>query len=403
MDREVISKSEVTVKEERNNGGGISRRTFLKGAGSIAAAAAVLGVSGLKSKALAQGLPAFVSLPKAKMLEMYRRMQCISQGEWKIYDLCQTPKDGRYPVIMGNPWTGHPSIGEEATCVGVAIAMAKDDYLVGSHRSHGYPLAMGMDLNSWMAELFGKVTGSNRGHGGSMHIADPSIGLLGMSGIVGASVPHAVGAAKAAEIRGTKQVAISTCGDAAMQSSGFSASLNLAAIWNVPVVFVINNNQWGMMIPSRWHDANVKSGKDISVRAAGFAIPGIVVDGNDVFAVYKAAKYCIDRAREGKGPSLLECVTFRQRSHGSSQAPHEVTQWPHNRPEELAYWLARDPNKRFERTVVQGGLLTEAELKSVRKDVAAEIEAAVDFAAESPSPKPEEEFKYFREVFGARV
>ncbi len=391
MDREVISKSEVTVEKERGNGGGISRRTFLKGVGGIAGAAAVLGFSGLGSKAQAQFLPAFATLSKKQLLLAYLRMQRIRIGELKVQAM----------GFEGKLWTGHPSLGEEASCVGVAMAMEKDDWLTGTHRSHGYPLAMGLSLKPWLAELFNKVTGCNRGHGGSMHIAEASLGILGMSGIVGSGVPHAVGAAKAFKLKGTRQCAVSTCGDGAMNSSGFNSSLNLAEIWELPVIFVVHNNQWAIDVPSKWENALTKQGKDLSVRASGWAIPGLTVDGNDFTAVYKGAKWCLDRARSGKGPSMIECRTYRQFGHGSSNSPHEVTMWPHNNPEELEYWLRRDPIPRFERAMVRGELLTQAELDEVTKQVTAEMEEAVVFAESSPFPDPEVEFKYQRDVFGA--
>ncbi len=394
MDREISTESRVTVEEERGNGGGISRRTFLKGVGGVAAAAAVLGISGLKSKALAQPIPTFVDLPKKKLLLTYLRMQRIRRGELKVREVVLAKK------YAGLRSAGHSSAGEEACCVGVAMAMEKDDWLTGTHRSHGYPLAMGLDPKPWMAELFTKVTGSNKGHGGSMHIAEASLGILGMSGIVGSGVPHAVGAAKAFKLKGTRQVAVSTCGDGAMNSSGFNSSLNLAAIWELPVIFVVHNNQWAIDVPSQWENALAKAGKDLSVRASGWDVPGVTVDGNDFFAVYRGAKYCLDRARNGKGPSMLEVKTFRMFSH-SGTGVHEVTKWPHNQPEVLEYWLRKNPITRFERNVLEGGLLTQAELTSIQKQVDAEILEALDFADKSPYEEPEAAFKYVRDVLGA--
>ncbi len=375
---------------------GISRRSFLKGVGGVAAAATVLGM-GMKAKA--EPIPAFVTVPKDTMLEMYRRMLRIRLGEEQLRAMLREGLDNYNP---GMRQSAHTSAGEEATCVGVSLAMNKEDYITGTHRSHGYPLGRGLDLNSWMAEFFCKVTGSNRGHGGSMHIAAPELNILGMTGIVGAGVPIAVGAAFANQIKGTKQVTVSTCGDAAMQSSGFNSSLNVAKVWNAPVVFVINNNQYGMGVPARWVDANMKDGKDIAVRASGFNMPGITVDGNDIFAVYKAAKFCVENARAGKGPSLLECVTYRRWQH-SGPADHEVLRWPHNNPAELEYWLNRDPIKRFESYVVDAKLLTQAEMDPIRKSVNDEIKAAVDFALKSPNPDPKEEYKYFVDVFKAKT
>jgi len=394
MDREVITKSRVTVGENRGNGGGISRRSFLKGAGGIAAAAAVLGLSG--SKALAQPILPSITVPKETLLEMYRRMQRIGQGEMKIRELFKKGIEPGKGLLL----PGHTSRGEEATCVGVGMAMERGDMLVGSHRSHGYPLAVGVELKPWMAELYGKVTGTNKGHGGTMHIADPKKGVLGMAGLVGGQVPHALGAAWGFKLQGKKNVAISTCGDGAINSSGFGTSPNLAGIWDLPVVFVINNNHYESFNQARKEQQLLKRGQDLSVRAAGFAVPGITVDGMDVFAVYKAAKYCMDRARRGEGPTVLECVCYRYWCHFGI-ADHEVTEWPYNDPAELKYWLRKDPIKRFERNVVQGGLLTEKELEAVSKAITAEVEEAIEFGRTSPFPDPEEVFKYSREVLGA--
>jgi TPP-dependent pyruvate/acetoin dehydrogenase alpha subunit len=392
---------------------GISRRCFIKGIGGVAASAAVLG--SLKTVG-AQPIPRSVALPKDTLLEMYRRMQRIRKGELKLLELFLLGKGDRSPLgigVEGIRRTGHSSEGQEASCVGVCMAMNKGDYLTCSHRSHGHPLALGMDLKRWMGEMFGRTTGSARGHGGSMHIVDAGIGLIGASGIVGAGVPHCVGAARAAKIRGTDQVAVPVCGDGGMNTSSFNGSLNLAASWNLPVVFVVDNNQWQVSVRNEMVHALVQKGKDLSTRAAGWGIPGITVDGNDVFAVYKAAKYCIDNARAGKGPSLLECVTYRQRCHNESYAAgeklpvgagyvsHEVQRWPYNDRAQLDYWLARDPIKRFDRCVLEAKLLTEAELEATRKEVATEIEVAVEFARSSPFPDPEEEFKYIRKVYGA--
>ncbi len=382
----------------------ISRRTFMKGMGGVVAAATVLGLAGEKSKAMAEAIPQFVTLPKTTLLAMYKKMQRIRQGELVLREM-HTEMDRKYFYpTTGLRGAAHTSAGEEATCVGVCTAMQKGDYLTGGHRSHGYPLALGLDLNSWMAELMGKVTGSNRGHGGSMHIGDPAVGILGMTGIVAHGVPIAVGAAIASQIEGTKKVAVATTGDGAMNASAYNSSLNMAAVYNAPVVFIINDNMWASSRPSRWEQSLVKAGKDLSVRASGYGIPGITVDGNDVFAVYKAAKFCIESARQGKGPSLLECVTYRQWAH-SGPIDHEVTRWPFSDlaefKGELEYWLNRDPIKRFETVVLSGKLLIESDMYVVRKEVADELKKAVDFGINSPFPNPEDEFKDMRKIFGA--
>jgi TPP-dependent pyruvate/acetoin dehydrogenase alpha subunit len=393
---------------------GISRRSFIKGAAGATAAAAVLGIS-LKD-AKAQPIPINPTFPKDKLLEIYRRMQRIRQAEQELIGMYM--EDRPKYTKLGMPRTGHSSEGEEASCVGVAMAMEKGDTLTGTHRSHGYPLAMGIGMKPWMAEIFTKVGGSNMGHGGTMHIADTELGIMGMGGQVASGVPVAVGAGWAHKRLGNKRVAIAQCGDGAMQASGFNGSLNLAAIKNMPVVFVVHNNGWAVSLKTQMMNAEVKAGRDLSTRASGWAIPGITVDGNDVFAVYNAAKHCIDQARNGGGPSLLECKTYRQRRHNDSHAfagevkvydlragkiySHETQGWPYFTPEEQIYWLRRDPITRFERLVVDGGMLTEADLDSVRRGVKDELAAAVQFALASPFEDPVEALKYIREVFKAQ-
>lgn len=337
----------------------------------------------------AQSIPKYVTLLKEDLLEAYRKMIRIRRGEMKIREILTTE-----PGVL-HCWV-HSSEGEEACYVGVAIAMRRGDLkngdlLEGTHRSHGFPIAMGVDLNAWMAELFGKATGLNKGRGGTMHLADVRIGMIGSNSIVGTGV-KAVGAAMAFRIRGTDQVGVAVTGDGGVNKGVFLESLNLAAIHDLPVVFVVTNNQYEVDRSVEQDNANARAGRPLSGRAAGFAIPGITVDGNDFFAVFRAAKYCIERARSGKGPSLLELVTYRQRSHCYTEMPHEVV-WQYERPEELEYWLRRDPIKLFERNVIEGELITENELASVREDVDAEIEAAVEFARKSPFPDPEEVYR----------
>lgn len=370
---------EQTTVERR----GVSRRGFLKIAGGVAGVA-VVGLPHLRD-ALAQPIPPSVALPKETLIDAYHRMQRIRKGEIKIREL----------LLSGNPPEGlrgpfHSSEGEEACCVGVAMAMKLGhDYLGHTHRSHGYPIAMGVDLNAWMAELCGRATGTNKGRGGSMHIADPSKGMLGAISIIAQGYPHAVGAAYSAKIRGTDQVAIATLGDGASNQGAFHESINIATIWELPVVFVIHNNQWRINIPARWETAPIKRGKELSVRAAAYGIPGITADGNDFWAVYKAAKYCIDRTREGEGPYLLELVTYRHRAHSNTVGEHEVLSWPYNDQAEYDYWMKRDPIPRFENIVLLGGDLTEDDLATVRAEVDAEVQTAVDFARSSPFEDPQ--------------
>ena len=334
-------------------------------------------------------IPKYITPSKDELLEAYRRMIRIRRCEMAIREIV-TAEPG-----LIHEWV-HSSEGEEACYVGVAMAMRpgdihKGDTLEGTHRSHGFPIAMGVDLKALVAELLGKSTGTNKGRGGTMHIADINIGMIGSNSIVGTAV-KSVGAALAFRVKGSDQVGIAVSGDGGVNKGAFLESLNMAAIHNLPVVFVIINNQYEVSRSVDQDNANVKAGGQLSDRATGFAIKGMSVDGNDFFTVFKAAKYCIERARKGKGPSLLELITYRQRSHCYTEMPHEVV-WLLGRPEELSYWLSRDPIKQFEFNVIQSGLIAEDELGHIRDSVGAEIEAALEFARTSSSPDPEEVYK----------
>ena len=402
---------------------GVSRRSFLKGVGAVAGAA-VIGLPSLQ-KALAQALPtSFGSLPKDTLLKMYTGMQRIRQLDNQI-GVIQTA-DNQLPIgTQANgfeggrklqpgssfPWE-HTSIGEEAVNVGVATAMQPGDLLVGTYRCHGYAAALGMDMKALFAELYGRVTGINRGHGGSMTLNDPSIGLLAVTGIVGAGVPHGVGVAKALKLQGKKNVAIAAFGDGATKAGNFASALNLAQIWQVPVVFVIHNNQFQTSVKAAWEDSLSRAGKDLSVRAVAYDMPGVTVDGMDVFAVYNAASQLIEQARANNTPALLECVTYRFLGHSHALSKHEVLNWPYSDPAELDYWMRRDPITRFENVVLAqegvltqapAGLLAQADLDAVKQQVAAEIAAAVDFADKSEKPDPKVEYKHFADVFGVSL
>lgn len=330
-------------------------------------------------------VPKSVTFSKDALLEAYRRMIRIRRGEARIREIVVDE-----PGIL-HQWV-HSSEGEEACCVGVAMAMRhgdiySGDILEGTHRSHGFPIAMGVDLNAWMAELFGKATGTNKGRGGTMHLADVGIGMIGSNSIVGTGV-KAVGAAMAFRVRGTDQVGIAVTGDGGVNKGAFLEALNLAAIHDLPTVFVVINNQYEVARSVDQDNANVRAGGQLSDRAAGFAVRGMTVDGNDFFAVFKAAKHCIDRARNGGGPSMLELLTYRHRSHCFTEMPHEVV-WLLGREEELSYWLQRDPIGRFELSVVKGEMVSEEELAAISEAVEVEIEAAVEHARQSPHPDPE--------------
>jgi len=312
--------------------------------------------------------------PKEKLIKMYRKMLEVRQFEEKVYELY-----GQNLV----PGTIHLYAGQEAVAVGVCANLRREDYIVSTHRGHGHCIAKGADLKRVMAEILGKKTGYCKGKGGSMHIADFSVGILGATGVVGAGIPIAVGAGLSIKLRGTDQVVACFFGDGASNQGTFHEGINMAAIWKLPVLFVCENNLYAMGT----RQSRVMLIEKISERAAAYGIPGVTVDGNDVLAVYEAAKEAIERAKRGEGPTLIECRTYRHKGH-SRMDP--ATYRP---KEEVEYWLKKDPIKRFRGRLLEMGILTEEEAEKIEDEVSQAIEEAVKFALESPYPEPEEALK----------
>ncbi|MCD6240011.1 pyruvate dehydrogenase (acetyl-transferring) E1 component subunit alpha [Candidatus Bathyarchaeota archaeon] len=312
--------------------------------------------------------------PREKLIEMYRKMLEIRQFEEKVYELY-----GQNLV----PGTIHLYAGQEAVAVGVCANLRREDYIVSTHRGHGHCIAKGADLKRVMAEILGKKTGYCKGKGGSMHIADFSVGILGATGVVGAGIPIAVGAGLSIKLRGTDQVVACFFGDGASNQGTFHEGINMAAIWKLPVLFVCENNLYAMGT----RQSRVMLIEKISERAAAYGIPGVTVDGNDVLAVYEAAREAVERAKKGEGPTLIECRTYRHKGH-SRMDP--ATYRP---KEEVEYWLKKDPIPRFKSKLLEMGILTEEEAKGIEEQVSREIEEAVKFALESPYPEPEEALK----------
>ncbi|KKX55296.1 acetoin:2,6-dichlorophenolindophenol oxidoreductase subunit alpha [Brevibacillus borstelensis cifa_chp40] len=277
----------------------------------------------------------------------------------------------------------HLYIGEEATGVGVCSALNRTDYITSTHRGHGHTLAKGAEAKRCMAELYGRKTGYCKGKGGSMHIADFGIGMLGANGVVGGGFNLAVGAALAVQLRKGSEVAVCFFGDGASNRGTFHEGLNMAAVWKLPVVFVCENNQWASTTPI--HEATAVT--DISVRASSYAMPSAMVDGNDVFAVYEAAVEAVERARRGEGPTLVECKTYRIKGHFVGDPEQYRT-----REEVMSQMESNDPIKKFLERVLPEKLLTEEQLQAIEQRVAEEIEEAIRFAEESPYPDPEEAF-----------
>ena len=276
----------------------------------------------------------------------------------------------------------HLSIGQEAAVVGACMAIRQSDYMTGTHRSHGHPIGKGALLGPLMAELYGKSTGVCGGKGGSMHLADFSVGSLGESGIVGGLIPAAVGAALSARMRGTDQVCLCFFGDGAVNEGVFHESANLASIWRLPVIFFCENNGYAMFTAQ----ASLSAGSSIADRASGYAFPGEAVDGQDVIAVYDATRLAVDRARAGEGPTLIEAHTYRYADHsefGQMRVPS------YRGDDEILRWRERDPIASFVNKMLGSASLSQDEIDAIRAEVEAEVDAAVAFAEKSPEPLPE--------------
>jgi pyruvate dehydrogenase E1 component alpha subunit len=273
--------------------------------------------------------------------------------------------------------TTHPSIGQEAVPVGVCAALGPDDYVTSTHRGHGHFLARGADPKRMMAELFGKATGYSSGRGGSQLMADYGIGFLGANGITGGNIPTATGAAFSAKYLGQKRVAACFFGDGAANQGTFHESANLAGIWNLPVLFICENNQYAMST----HVRAATAVENIADRAAGYGIPGEVVDGNDLPAVAAATRAARARALEGGGPTLIECKTYRMSGHSRG----DPRRYRSREEEERA--RANDPLRRMAKALLENGMMDANGDESLRQAVSREVEAAVEFAGESPVPE----------------
>ena len=272
----------------------------------------------------------------------------------------------------------HLSIGQEACAAGACAALRRDDYITSTHRGHGHCIAKGADTRKMMAELYAKATGVCKGKGGSMHIADFSVGMLGANGVVGGGANLAVGAAIAARLRGSDQVALCFFGDGAANRGPVHEASNLAAIWKLPVIFFCENNGYASTTPATY----ALSVENVADRAAGYGMPGVVVDGNDALAVYDATREAVDRARAGCGPSLIEARTYRLKGHYVGD-PEKY------RPrDEVAAAAERDPIARLERRLLEAGAPTRAEIAGLRRAAEEEIEAAIEYGRSSPLPEP---------------
>lgn len=376
-----VGQSKGALMQEKKDTRGVSRRTFVKGLSTIGAGT-IFFSAGVAKQAKAQDGPAHVDPLSAEQLTaMYTDMLKIRLWESKIKDL----------ILMGGfRGVAHLYVGEEAIAVGVCNALRKDDYIASNHRGHGHLIAKGGDLGLMLAEITHKATGYCKGYGGSLHITDMSLGILGMNGIVGASHLFAAGAAYGIKVKETDQVAVSFGGDGSIQGSFFTSAANSAAAWKLPWIGIIENNAFQIWV--RYSD--VYGIMDLARRADGYGIEGRVVDGNDVLAVYNVAKYAVEKARAGDGPTIIECKTYRWYDHygaaGAKIGVDGAFGLGYRSDRELRDWMAKDPIRRFREFLLSEKVLTAERADQIVAEVRQAVEDAAKFAEAQPVPKPED-------------
>ena len=313
----------------------------------------------------------YSELNRDSFLWMYRTMVTIRRFE----------EQSRREADAGKLRGMHSSIGQEAVPTGICAHLRDDDYVLGTHRSHHHCIAKGVDLSEMMAELLGKSTGTNKGKGGTMHIADVNKGMLGANGVVGSNIPVATGVGLSAKVRGTDQVSVVFFGDGASSQGVLHESMNLASIWKLPVLFVCENNRYAEATPFEFTVA----GASVANRAAGYDMPGVSVDGQDVIEIHEVASEAVARARNGDGPTLIEAQTYRYQGHFGADDP-----LGYRTQEEEDYYEARDCLVRIESHILDGGFATEAELRTLDEACLQAVLDATAFADDSPFPDPEE-------------
>jgi pyruvate dehydrogenase E1 component alpha subunit len=308
--------------------------------------------------------------PSELLLRLYRQMLMVREFELRAI---AERRAGLIPGFI------HSCVGQEATAAGACAALAPDDVITSTHRGHGHLIAKGGDPKYMMAELAARTTGYCGGKGGSLHMTDFSLGILGANGIVGGGIPIAVGAGLAFQQRREPRIALSFFGDGATNEGSFHEALNLAGLWKLPVIFFCENNLYGEGTPQS-KQAPVA---DLAIRAGAYAMPGVTVDGNDVLAVYEATMAAADRGRSGGGPTLIEGKTYRQRGH------YEGDPMVYRTKAELEAWKGRDPVVAFRARLLAEAGITELAIASIEKDVQAALDEAVAYAAASPKPEPD--------------
>jgi TPP-dependent pyruvate/acetoin dehydrogenase alpha subunit len=325
-----------------------------------------------------------------RLIWMYTQMLRIREFEEQV----KRSFEEHPGVIRGHT---HLADGAEASIVGSLAALEPGDQLMATYRCHGYPITLGTDPKAIMAEIYGRKDGLCGGYGGSMHLADPSRGFMGTSGIVGQGIPQATGLALAAQIRKQGQIALGFFGDGASKQGAFHEALNLASLWKLPIVYIMENNNYNVATRSEQEDANAAAGEPLSVKAKAYSMPGVTVDGGDPVAVYEAVKAGVDRARAGDGPTLVESKVYRLSAHGNIIAPpgvplhypeHEAISVFGNRGEYEAA-LRGDPVPRFRARLIEQGALEPARADQIGDEVRDEMDAVVQFALDDPFPEPE--------------
>src|SRR5579864_1747380 len=334
-------------------------------------------------------------LGKERLIWMYAQMVRIREFEERVKrTFVEHPG-----VIRGHT---HLADGAEASIVGALATRQENDLAMPSYRCHGYPIVLGTSVKKMMAEIYGRKDGLCQGFGGSMHLSDPQHHFPGTSGIIGQAIAHATGAALTAQVKKTGQVIYCFFGDGASKQGAFYESLNMAAVWKLPIVYILENNQYQVYTRVELEDANAAAGDPLSRKAQAFSIPGVTVDGTDVLKVYEVVSKAAKRARAGQGPSLLASKFYRSTAHGNAiTVPPVPTQFPeheaietYGKKSEYAAARAKDPILLFRKTLRNRGILSEQDAKRIEDSARAELEDAVQFALASPFPAPEEATKY---------
>ena len=308
-------------------------------------------------------------MDEKKLLDIYLVMMQIRLFEEKAFGFFKEDK------LRGSV---HLYVGEEAIAASVMSLLNDGDYITSTHRGHGHGIAKSRDLKSAFAELMGKETGFCHGRGGSMHICDLAKGNMGANAIVGGGMPIATGCALAQKMQGTDNITVAFFGDGASNQGTFHESLNLASVWKLPVIFICENNLYSISVPT-WQSTSVK---DIGVRAASYNIPGYIIDGNDVLTLLETFSKCLERARKGEGPSLIEAKTYRWKGHWTGDPEVYRTK------EEVSLWMEKCPIKRFKTYLLNNKIASESELNDIDSQAVKDVDEAAEFALSSPEPDP---------------